>query len=96
MVVLVLEKVPPSLRGELTRWTLELKAGVFVGTISAIVRDLLWEKVMGSVKGGGAVMIHNNDSEQGFAVRYWGDTSRQFEDFGGLWLVGVEEKQGKF
>ena len=45
MVVLVLERVPTSLRGELTRWMLEPKAGVFVGTMSALVREQLWEKV---------------------------------------------------
>ncbi len=45
MIVLILEKVPTSLRGELTRWLLELKAGVFVGKVSAMVRDRLWEHV---------------------------------------------------
>ena len=34
MVVMILERVPPSLRGELTRWMLELRAGVFVGTLN--------------------------------------------------------------
>jgi CRISPR-associated protein Cas2 len=96
MVALVMEKVPTSLRGELTRWTLELKAGVFVGTVSAVVRDLLWDKVKWSLKGGGAIMIHTDNSEQGFAIRYWGETSRRIEDFEGLWLVGVEENQGQF
>ncbi len=43
MMVLVLERVPPSLRGELTRWLLELRAGVFVGTVSALVRERLWQ-----------------------------------------------------
>jgi len=94
MVVFVLERVPTSLRGELTRWTFELKAGVFVGAISAMVRDLLWDKVRWSLRGGGAVMIHSSDSEQGFAVKYCGETSRRIEDFDGLWLVGVKETQG--
>ncbi len=94
MVVFVLEKVPLSLRGELTRWLLELKAGVFVGTVSALVRDLLWVKVTWSLKGGGAIMIHADTSEQGFAVKYWGETSRMIEDFQGLRLVGIKEKQG--
>jgi CRISPR-associated protein Cas2 len=93
MVVMVLEKVPTSLRGELTRWTLELKAGVFVGTVSAMVRDLLWQKVAKSLRAGGAVMIYTSDTEQGFQVRYAGDTSRTFIDFEGIWLVGIEEKQ---
>jgi CRISPR-associated protein Cas2 len=91
---MVLEKVPTSLRGELTRWTLELKAGVFVGTVSATVRDLLWEKIAKSLRSGGAMMIHSSNCEQGFKVRYAGDTSRTFVDFEGLWLVGIEEKLG--
>jgi CRISPR-associated protein Cas2 len=45
MVVIILEKVPVRLRGELTRWLLELKAGVFVGKVSAMVRDKLWQRV---------------------------------------------------
>ncbi|MCD6345555.1 MAG: type I-E CRISPR-associated endoribonuclease Cas2, partial [Anaerolineae bacterium] len=44
MVVMILEKVPVGVRGELTRWLLEIKTGVFVGHISARVRDKLWEK----------------------------------------------------
>ncbi len=43
MVVMLLEKVPTTVRGELTRWLLELRAGVFVGNISALVRDKLWD-----------------------------------------------------
>ena len=38
MVVMILERVPVLLRGELTRWLLEVRAGVFVGTMSAGVR----------------------------------------------------------
>lgn len=44
MVVIVLEKVPRGLRGELTRWLVELDTGVFVGQLSATVRDLLWRR----------------------------------------------------
>ena len=87
MVLLILERVSPSLRGELTRWLLQPKAGVFVGTISAMVREKLWEKVMRSKKIGGAIMIHNSNTEQGFAIRSCGPTSRQIEDFEGLLLV---------
>jgi CRISPR-associated protein Cas2 len=50
MVVLILERAPARLRGELTRCMLEPKARVFVGSISGLVRDLLWEKVRGEVR----------------------------------------------
>lgn len=89
MVVMILERVPPGLRGELTRWYLEPKAGVFVGRVSAMVREQLWEKACGQAKGGGCLMIHSSDGEQGFRLRARGKTSRSIEDFGGLFLVRV-------
>ena len=41
MIVIALERVPVGLRGELSRWLLELRPGVFVGKVSALVRDLM-------------------------------------------------------
>ena len=69
MVVLILERVPVGLRGELTRWLLEPKTGVFVGSVSGMVRDLMWEKVCQESRGGGCTMIHSYNREQGFAIR---------------------------
>lgn len=89
MTVLILEKVPVGLRGELSRWMLEAKAGVFVGRLTASVRDLLWEKACGGAKGGGCMMVYRAQNEQGFAIRSWGDTSRVVEDFEGLTLMRI-------
>lgn len=89
MVVLILERVPPGLRGEITRWLLEPKAGVFVGSVSGMVRERLWAKVTQESRGGGCLMIHTSNKEQGFAVKIWGDPSRTVEDFEGLSLIRV-------
>lgn len=89
MVVIVLERVPTSLRGELTRWLLEPKTGVFVGKVSAMVRDRLWERVCRGMKGGAGMLIHSADTEQGFALRYCGATSREVVDFEGLALIRI-------
>ncbi len=90
MMVLVLERVPASLRGELTRWLLEPRTGVFVGRVSAMVRDRLWEKVCLSLKGReGGILIYSTDTEQGFAVRSHGETSRELVDFDGLVLIRI-------
>lgn len=97
MVVFILERVSPGLRGELTRWMLEPKAGVFLGRLSGMVRDRLWEKI-GSRKGdrGAALMIFSADTEQGYDFRILGDTSRLVEDFDGLKLVCLPKpREGK-
>ncbi len=86
MTVMVLERVTPSLRGELTRWLIQPKTGVFVGRVSARVRDLLWEKIANAKKGGAALLIYQDATEQGFSIRTAGRTSKTIEDFDGLLL----------
>ena len=87
MMVLTMERVPRSLRGELTRWLIEVKTGTFVGRVSAMVRDKLWEMVCEKVKKGGALLIHRTDNEQGFNIRTVGETDKVVVDFDGLLLM---------
>ena len=87
MLVMVLEKVPTSLRGELTRWLLEPKTGLFVGHVTALVRDKLWEKCVKQSKDGGVIQIWSTNTEQRFAMRSHGDSSRELIEFEGLWLI---------
>ena len=61
MVVMLLEKVPTSVRGELTRWLLELRPGVFVGNISALVRDKLWDMLCKKLREGNALLRVHHD-----------------------------------
>ncbi|MDO8586860.1 MAG: type I-E CRISPR-associated endoribonuclease Cas2e [Armatimonadota bacterium] len=89
MVALILERVPPGLRGEMSRWMIEPKAGVFVGKLSAAVRDRLWEKAQKAAGDGAGMMIHATNSEQGFDIRTFGDNSRSIVNMEGLWLVKI-------
>lgn len=93
MVVIVLEKVPVPLRGHLTRWMLEVKAGVFVGRLSALVRDLLWEKCQAKAAGGHGVLMYRTNTEQGFILKMFGDSKRSVVDYDGLQLVAVKNAQ---
>lgn len=95
MVVLIVTAVKPGLRGELTRWMIEPQAGVFVGNLTARIRDKLWEKVQREVTDGSAVLLHSARTEQGFAVRCHGDRKRNPIDFDGLTLIQriVERKK---
>jgi CRISPR-associated protein Cas2 len=89
-----MEKVSPSLRGEITRWMLELRAGVFVGNISGMVREKLWEMVCQKIKGGAATLLQSAANEQGYRIRTFGDTNRKVKDFDGLQLIVITEKTG--
>lgn len=87
MLVMILEKVPSSLKGELSRWLIEPKAGVFVGKVSAMVRDKLWEKCLCSYPTGSYIQIWSSNNEQGFSVRSFGERSREVIDMEGITLV---------
>ena len=87
MTVIIVERAKPGLRGALTRWMLEVRAGVFVGTLSVRVREKLWALICARNPKGGSVMISRARNEQGFAVVSHGDPSRLVFENEGLWLV---------
>ncbi|MCD0447506.1 type I-E CRISPR-associated endoribonuclease Cas2e [Glycomyces sp. A-F 0318] len=87
MMVLTTTAVPPHLKGALSRWTIEVAPGIFVGTVSARVRQQLWELTEQTVADGAAVLIHPAPNEQGFTIRTAGTRRRQPEDFDGLTLM---------
>lgn len=87
MTVLVLENVSESLRGECTRFLLEIKAGVFIGTISALVREKLWDKVKDSAGEGNSLIAYPSDNEQGFRMEMCGNPRRSIIDIEGLLLI---------
>ena len=76
MVVMTLERVPPSLKGELTRWLIEVQTGVYVGSVSATVRDLLWDKAVQHAQLGRCTQMYRTNTEQGFAIRMYGEQNR--------------------
>jgi CRISPR-associated protein Cas2 len=87
MIVLILERVRPTLRGEVSRWLLEVKPGIFTGRVSALVRDEVWQLIAENIGKGAALMIYPTNTEQGFSVRMLGNPSRKFEDIDGLLLI---------
>jgi CRISPR-associated protein Cas2 len=57
MLVIVVENVPPRLRGWLALWLLEVRAGVYVGDYSRRVQEMIWQQVSAGLEDGNAVMI---------------------------------------
>lgn len=90
--VLITEKFPASLRGEITRWMIEVKSGVFIGTLSRLVRDLLWEKIEKTTKvknQGGAILIEPAANEQKYQIKSCGNFSRIPRNIEGLNLMSI-------
>jgi len=89
MVVFIFEKVPATLRGLMSRWMVEPRTGVFVGRVSGVVRDKLWDTARRKMRGGGGMLLFPSPTEQGFTVKTFGDTKRSVMLLDGLNLVHV-------
>lgn len=95
MTVIVVENVPPRLRGRLAIWMLEIRAGVYLGSFSAKVREAVWSNLEGNTGEGNAVMAWKSNNEQGYQFRTVGENRRIPKDFDGMTLVSFlphEEK----
>ncbi|MCK1816233.1 type I-E CRISPR-associated endoribonuclease Cas2e [Streptomyces sp. XM4011] len=86
MTVIVLANCPAGLRGFLTRWLLEISPGVFLGSVTTRIRDILWDEVRTYSGRGRALLAYQTDSEQGFAFRTH-DHAWQPKDHEGLTLI---------
>ncbi|MBT8224410.1 MAG: type I-E CRISPR-associated endoribonuclease Cas2 [Dactylosporangium sp.] len=87
MTVVVLIAVAEGLRGHLTRWMVEVAAGVFVGNPNARIRDRLWAVLSARVGDGQAIMIEPATNEQGWVVRTAGHDRWYPVDLDGLILI---------
>jgi len=97
MLVIVVENVPPRLRGRLAVWLLEARAGVYVGQYGRRIREMLWRQVSDGVEQGNAVMVWSTGTENGFDFMSLGENRRNPVDFDGIRLVSFlpEEEQGR-
>jgi CRISPR-associated protein Cas2 len=87
MLVIVVENVPPRLRGRLAIWLLEVRAGVYVGNVSRRVREMIWDTVIKGIEEGNAVMAWSTNTESGFDFLTWGANRREPVEIDGLKLV---------
>jgi len=87
MLVIVLESVPPRLRGRLALWLVEIRAGVYIGNYGARVRDMLWKNVTVGMGNGNAIMAWSTNTESGFDFVTWGENRRMPSEMDGLKLV---------
>jgi CRISPR-associated protein Cas2 len=98
MLVIVVENVPHRLRGRLAVWLIEIRAGVYVGDLSAKVREMIWAQIVDGIEGGNAIMAWSTNTESGFDFVTLGENRRLPVEFDGLKLVSfypVEDPKDK-
>lgn len=87
MLVIVVENVPPRLRGRLGLWLVEVRAGVYVGDVSRRVREMIWENLEKGIEAGNAVMAWTSNNESGFDFLTLGTNRRIPVEMDGIKLV---------
>lgn len=93
MMVVVVSNVPPRLRGRLSAWLVEIRAGVYVGDYSVRTRDMIWQQVLAGMEEGDAVLVWKASTDQGYDFLTAGKNRRMPVDFDGLKLVSFEPVQ---
>ena len=92
MLVIVVENVPPRLRGRLAVWLLEIRAGVYVGNLSRRVREMIWRTVEEGLGEGNAIMAWSTNTETGFDFQTLGRNRRIPVELDGIKLVSFFTK----
>ena len=87
MLVIVVENVPPRLRGRLAVWLLEIRAGVYVGKLSRRVREMIWATVEEGLGDGNAIIAWSTNTESGFDFQTLGRNRRIPVELDGIKLV---------
>ena len=86
MVVLNVVNCPQQLRGDLTKWMLEINTGVYVGKLNAKVREEIWQRVCDNIKNGQATMVYSCNNEQGYGF-YTHNMTWKPVDYDGITLI---------
>lgn len=86
-MVIVVENAPPRLRGRLSLWLAEIRAGVYVGVYSARTRERIWGEVLALLADGSAAIVWSAPTDSGFMFDTAGANRREPVDFDGLTLV---------
>jgi len=94
MLVIAVNNAPPRLRGRLSIWLLEVRAGVYVGDYSKRTRELIWRTVVAEIEQGDAVIIWSAPTESGFSFETCGVNRRMPQDVDGLMLVSFRPLLG--
>lgn len=95
MMVVATEGAPPALRGRLTLWLIEVRAGLYIGNYGARVRDMIWTTVLAGIADGNAVLAWSSSREAGYDVLMCGLNRREVMDLDGILLIANASDDAK-
>lgn len=87
--VIVAEASPSRLRGWLSIWLLEVRAGVYLGNLSARQRKRIWRESQRHLDEWNIVMAWQTNSEVGFKFQTAGANRRIPIEIDGFSLVSI-------
>ncbi len=91
MLVMILEAVPVSLRGELTRWLTPVTSTVFVGSVSAEVREALWALALVRCRSGQVLQAWSARGEPGYDLRLHNGKNSTVVQLEGVPAIAVQD-----
>lgn len=90
MTVVVVENVEPKLRGRLSILMIEVRAGVYIGDLSKVAREIAWLNVCEGLGSGSAVISWASNNESGFEFQIIGENRRSSVEYDGICLVSFK------
>ena len=69
LTVITLKNVPPSLRGDLTKWMQEIATGVYIGNFNPRIRERLWNRICENTSIGEATLSYATRNEIGYTFQ---------------------------
>lgn len=92
LTVITLKNVPPSLKGDLTKWMQEIATGVYIGNFNTKIRQNLWKRVVETAGCGEATLSFSCQNEIGYMFET-SNTKRTVVDYEGIPLILIPEIQ---
>jgi CRISPR-associated protein Cas2 len=87
VIVVIVENAPRALRGRLSLWLVEIRAGVYVGRASQRQRLAIRTQVICGLRSGSATILWSRPTDSGFDLELIGDNRRRPIDIEGAKLV---------
>lgn len=100
MMVLVVERATPKIRGYLSSWCLQVSTGVYVANLPNTIRDRVWAQIQEWATADMAAVLvwSRSDTEQGIRFLQSGDPRRRLTEIEGLivsaWLDSRDDTGG--